>query len=436
MYALAIEEGANFAVHEIRTKVFPMYFDIDAWQAKAFSTEQLMEILMTITTVCATLYPDLPDDAMWFAVSGREPNKKPTADGTPWIKSGCHIIMKYLLVDAPIAYTIYAKTLAALEKAHSRDFHTHNTWRQVLDAAVYRETGGLRMVLSQKIVKCSTCKNSKKKDGRRVPCEICQGQNAFDGNPYQIMGIYTSVDGVIELHERSTGTAIKTPANAVCWSSLRREPNATVTPGFDNEQLIPFRDTTTREFKYQREIKSSGLNNCIEKVIRGMHTKYQDVYVNHVRVISKTKCRIVLHQGHNSSFCQNKGSTHSNNIFFEISMGKKPNITQRCFCTCDVERKDGICKNYRSPPIPIELELANQIFTPGAAMILDKPQLVCDDGLSGLSTTILGQLMHLAKLRVKIQAKRMMVLSTNNHKEQTGPPRKKQRQSYAKKKYV
>lgn len=66
----------------------------------------------------------------------------------------------------------------------------------------------------------------------------------------------------------------------------------------------------------------------------------------------------------NSKFCINKNDFHKSvGVYFVMKKNAKDNweIRQKCYCKCNIERNNGLCKNFTSQGITLSLNDINQI---------------------------------------------------------------------------
>ena len=208
------------------------------------------------------------------------------------IKSGIHLIWFEYIVDLDEAYKIRENVLKDMEPGHD--------WENILDKAVYR--GGLRMPWSNKY---------NKKTGQ-------------DEISYLPLCIITENQGVREVSHSPDETILKLASVRISTSGKREGK-------FTQNQVENSVSNINGKF--------GDLERFIRQFIPGQR---------------RTVVRNIMKQGEenifiidvNSRYCENKGGIHSGNrIYFVVN--KKAELTQRCFCKCDISRRKGFCNNFR-----------------------------------------------------------------------------------------
>lgn len=395
-YIQAICTGERLFLIERRTKVFCMYFDFDVVQIGPMSDVELSRILAILGGLFREFFPYVPDEefaAYVFKASKSETkeaieeSKLLVADsqGTKHtcFKTGFHIIYPKILVNQRHALTIRNIFIAELKKELGERAAPKNTWEDLVDECVFL-ANGLRMVYSNKTAKCTSC-NGKSKGNSGISCTTCINGRIDVGRPYVPHAVFSAL-GVLdkeELHRIRVD-----PEYCIKQASIRRDdPSAVVTQFTLPEGYVYAPDPNSRTHKRLlterkkgvRDVRYDGSQYDQDVALSGgwkrsmiqmesddpLYDRLKD-FVNRSSVYAKTAIHSIYMNkrrtsvfikatGHNSTFCMNKGDCHnSNSIYFQIV--KKLGCSQRCF-----KRE---CKDWKSNPIPLPVDLERDIFSP------------------------------------------------------------------------
>lgn len=357
--AMEVHRGlTRYSLVEVNTPVTKLHFDVDwpqqvpdevltffcmvLWEAVSeyFRAEHLM-------VACVT-FSDL---------SFRERNG-----------NGLHAIFPDLLVTAETARTVYAGAVARCEQKMSC---FKGCWGDILDFAVLRENGSLRLVGFDKIQKCPACLNGPS----RKDCDVCPSQSGFKWLkkiywPWKVFPEEGERASKMLLELQSAGHAVKTCSIRSFGEpskDFRRPPGAPLPLALTSRGCKSRKqggsERALREDAEQLEVSEASLDRLTE-AIRAYDVHYRDLAV--VKVTRKRAERDIFDvawvvvRGFNERFCLNKGAEHkSSNVYFQLShMG----LAQKCWCRkTSVGRSGSVCGrytgHYRSVPHEVFVEL-------------------------------------------------------------------------------
>ena len=111
----------------------------------------------------------------------------------------------------------------------------------------------------------------------------------------------------------------------------------------------------------------SRIKNATLKSEYSDYSFFQKLHENYkscqIKKVTKMNDKIYYIQT-DSKFCLNKNDFHKNNfIYFVMKKNAKDNweIRQKCYCKCNIERNNGMCKNFISQGIILSLNEINEI---------------------------------------------------------------------------
>jgi hypothetical protein len=312
-------------------------------------------------------------DTIFMLPDGRLFQNTHRVDGK--LKHGIHIVFPHIIVKTDHALCMREALLDALTKKFDTKF-AHNGWSQVVDNAVYVNSG-LRMIYSSKTKICEKCRGKNKgKD-----CNFCHfGKDTSEGRPYTFK--FACMDGKkndeetegfkINLHKLVHKAILFTSQNKVTqgWTKYDECPS----PGdiieskskgppklASRERMFSEEKKTTKYWKNKLPITDS---EVISVILRNISTRFVKQYKNiRIRsVVRDEKKYYVSVDGEGSNYCLNlspPGNHKSNRIWFQI---EREGIRIRCFCSCMTTegRYTGLCKNFQSsirPLNPTDLKL-------------------------------------------------------------------------------
>lgn len=406
-----IDKGVVNYICEQRTPVFRMHTDLDILQSP--DEELTVEILHTWVTEMQYVmneffgkvddYIPLVSDTSvassstylrLAAVVCLAPSKNVEKNKKIWTKTGVHIVWPYIFTNAKNAQTIRLGWLQHFEKKFGlRD--TNNPWQDLFDLSVYT-TNGLRMVGSDKMEKCPSCKGKKAKD---FVCAngICNGIEGkySEGRVYRVVfavqpiSTYNDNTYVANMYDKMLNEIKKSGFSEVLFTSIRtakKDVTKLKMPDWydpkyfsdEEEKHRSIFNPTPTERKKKRELIERMPENqeSFKRLLSKKHkmvadekecavvqtwlrdtnlppaAKIPDVYRN-TKIIDMI--RLMGDDGYpfyfvrvDSSFCMNIRDEHNHNsIYFLIN---RHGLYQKCFCSCDTTegRAFGLCKKYKS----------------------------------------------------------------------------------------
>ena len=383
-YAKAIDHGVALYVVETKTPIYKFMMDLDFAAAVAASEKEIERVVDIVHKTVAEHFPDL-DDAKRRVIVCRTDNKAiskqlpPDAErdkGKPapsvnLIKTGIHLIWPEIMVHSEMALSLRGAVIFRLtEMLGQRE--GINPWSDVVDRCVY-VGNGLRMVGSRKMANCAKCRNNPKK---KTNCNFCAGEGRKDEGRVYLPKIVlqgesaseealAQLDDVLELiKQTSIRTTLETPTTPTY-------PSWTMDiPASNSEDIYDTQGTDRRGRGQKRRRRAEQSNN--DRRTASEATKFSSNVLSAIEISDRRHRAVAsfikktfphnpdvthLHPTRtgdyflarsSSRFCMNKGSNHNNtNVYFYID---RNSIRQKCFCTCDVNRKFGPCKKYASDP--------------------------------------------------------------------------------------
>ena len=376
VYAKDINNDVRHYICETKTDTFKLLADLDFFNESELNDDEMLEYVKEIQSVVTRSFHENEISKLIICTTD---SKEVTIDGATYVKTGVHMIWNNIIVTRETCLMLRLAILQELEKKFGKRL-PHNTWADVLDRCVY-EQNGLRMIGSRKMSKCKTCHN---KPDERANCESCYGTGRNDEGRVYLPKYVLDHEGNLDkdylnsLKENTTRMieetsivvyddnlpesvfqlpeGIKISTKDLQKEKLKRRTNRNrnLPPGKEEQEGLKEHgereriDTTDKRFVKLRVFAKKYLPECYSK------TKIIDLFscANGDYYVART----------NSHFCQNINKDHnSNTIYFYID---KNNIYQKCFCRCDTThgRINGLCKNYRSRPIPLGAIVRETLF--------------------------------------------------------------------------
>jgi hypothetical protein len=421
---------ANY-ICEKRTPIFNMYADLDILQ-QADEEDKIAQVLddgsispglllkqwlAEIQFVMLEIFSNSPEykpKRKWMNLCGCQhadkchhifdrlsavicmarPKRQVEKEGVFYSKIGVHVVWPFIQCEAPFAeHKIRKAWIQHFQKKFGLR-PKHNIWEDIFDKSIYHQNG-LRMVGSDKMEKCPSCKGRKSKTG---VCDtgLCDGETGS----YPENRVYRVVD-VLDSYGNTSLTTLrmmtKNGPTEVEYSSIRSTSKKTTissdTPmptWFDPFFVLDeadvhkdrFQPTKIKKNMIRQQVETWAENKEGEELFyrttnTTMMTKLdandpcisviQDWIRNenlpsrailpeiyrHVDVVDVKRC---VGKGDNpyylvridSNFCMNVGREHSHNsVFFLIN---ENGLYQKCFCVCDTTegRVAGKCRDYKS----------------------------------------------------------------------------------------
>lgn len=395
-YAKAVEFGNALYVVETKTPIYKFMMDLDFAASVAVSEEEIDKVVKIVHETVAVHFPALTDSQRRVvvcrtdnkAISKQLPPDPERDKGKPapsvnLIKTGIHLIWPEIFVHSEMALALRGAVIYRLtEKLGQRD--GINPWSDVVDRCVY-VGNGLRMVGSRKMSICTKCRNNPKK---REACSFCGGEGRKDEGRVYLPTLVLQgeganaealarLDDILELvKQTSIRTALET-------STLVTYPPWTVDiPVVDQEDLYSTEGTDGRKRGQKRRRRAEKSNDerrsasepakfCknILPAIDPSDRRHRAVAAFIKKTFPHNPDMTHLHPTRrgdyylarsSSRFCMNKGGYHNNtNVYFYID---RNGVRQKCFCTCNVVRKFGLCAKYASTPQSYSAQLCHLLW--------------------------------------------------------------------------
>lgn len=353
---------------EIKTPIFKLFSDLDFFDTKELSENDLLMYTGHIQSVISEFFIEKDLDCQVIICT--TDSKKTTIEGAEYIKTGVHLIWTNIYVSKQTALLLRKCLVQSLNmKFGSRS--SYNSWDDVVDLTVY-DQNGLRMIGSHKMGPCSVCKRSKKKICDKENCiSMFNGVRKVDeGRPYFPTFVLDgkgkqSKSELKRLKKNTFHTIIQTSIRSDLKEETKHHPpiwftfteekkkKPKIIPGIEDQKGI-------KELKPKQRVADidARLGKVQEFIRRHLPEPYRKVNITDLFMCENN---IYVAQT-DSKFCMNIDREHNgNHIYFCIN---KNEIYQKCFCRCDTEvgRKFGKCSSYKSAGRKISTSLQKLLF--------------------------------------------------------------------------
>lgn len=292
-------------------------------------------------------------------------------------KTGIHLIWPNLYVTDFICLDIRESIVAECIKTFGQRSDPFNNWYDVVDGSVYNQNG-LRMIGSRKTEVCPACN---RKDPKT--CKLCIKYGGFGrvdtGRPYGPLFVTDGtgkrdveqekkykenyyqliLDTKIRSDRKNITEGFSIPDDAPTFRTLLEKDKKRIDPSVKDSSKIK---SPTRHSKVLLDTPEA---EQLQKWFRQCpQPKYAELQISKIMKSSKAQNKYLVNvTGNNCTFCQNVGRCHkSNRIFFEVEIN---GVSQRCHDTAetlDSDMKYGLCKDYKSSPMPLSTSLRNLLF--------------------------------------------------------------------------
>ena len=399
-----LDDGVVNFITERRTPIFKMMTDLDIYQPPddAMTPERFHEWATEIQSVINDFFGKVEGHRRFLRdkESGKvfdklsmlvcmaplkynaEKNKK------IWTKTGIHLVWPFLRVNSELALKIRLAWIQHFEKRFGRR-HPENIWEDVFDSTVFL-ANGLRMVGSDKMNPCPSCKGRRPKSGI---CEIglCDGVGKFPANR-----IYRVVDAIardgsvdVNLLEEATSCGVR----EIMFTSIRSWDRST-TPHEEPEWFDPlffpdewerhksiFNPTAAMRRKRREGLgmlpeniqgaKRLGINDRPRIDVKDSRVQILQKWIKNDKMMPPHRIPDVYRRTEitdmtefpgdkpgfpyfilrtDSHFCLNRmGEHNANSIYFLVN---EKGLFQKCFCNCETTegRRKGKCMDFCSSP--------------------------------------------------------------------------------------
>jgi hypothetical protein len=381
-YLSAVHSGATLCISELATKPFcRLYLDLDLLTGSALTDDQYTAIIHHFYAVLGKFYMHSITERESCTLVFRR-TAVTTVHGS-W-KTGIHLILPNLIVTKQVAQVIRLLFIQRLtESCDSKLPSPEKSWSNVVDEGpIAKSTGSLRMPYSFKVTQCSVCKRR-----RNGNCQECNGVTMYDiDSVYFLQDVYVqqwSEPSYCKKQEELRRYFYAHPLSLIkeaCISIYGRtavEPNCDAGMRTYQHALQKKHGGFQEDEKGKRKCLRNGTDvssddvhilqrvfqdNLVASNARGA-SPYASVQVRRVtrhELPEEKRFYTICVAGPGSSFCQNKRGEHlTNSVYFIFT---KVGITQRCWCSCDVERHAGKCKTFKSRPSRLPPHIISMFF--------------------------------------------------------------------------
>lgn len=342
-YSKGLIAGERYYICETVSKVIKLYVDFDY-----IADDPVDEIMITnISRLLRNATNQIFGKHYDFIICTNEP-KHVQKNKKKCCKSGIHIIWKdlYVTPDNAKRFSMFLRTLFEKELPGPN-------WTDIIDTGVF--SAGLRMVGSRKIV--TKKRRVKQSSGSSVDSESPTANDmevikVDEGRAYiPFMEVVSS--GVEKLEEEEL--------SHYGLRGLRDIISRTMIRTYNNERSIepdgqlPELDDVKKKIKSPEDPK---VWNRVEAFIRYQTITQWDSPLVYLKQFTPRMYIAKIE----SMYCLNVQREHNQcGIYFQIT---ESGLYQRCYCRCDTVdgRLDGMCKNYKSAPFPIPIEVMKMLF--------------------------------------------------------------------------
>jgi hypothetical protein len=401
LYAHEMVTRASLFFVEKKTPIFRMHFDLDMIQPVAPSADEVMQLTTLMCAVMRTFYPVLKDDKedkrfMCIILSAASMPKRgwPTAedpDGPYVQKTGYHLIWPFLFVNQEQALRLREACIAAANTHIGARQPPMNPFSDVIDETVLLKNG-LRMIGSDKLDACSTCKGKGKMvvDGRMVPCDACLGIKSTPQRRRYTVTMVISSKGEVDQDTLDFLTDQEHAVDCVRLCSIRcfkQHPTAGFTPpplaapstsvevlrreatkaarrrGTGDDRELPDEQASNGALKDAESFDaSSTLGQMVQQFLRTrMAQEWANIELKRIFFLRKHNRYLVKVRGEGCSFCCNVQRAHTSSTIYFVM--EPTGCTQRCY-----SKKEGTasvaCKKYEGPLVPLSKAITDALFAP------------------------------------------------------------------------
>jgi hypothetical protein len=332
VYIQSVKIGEKIFVVEQKTDIYNFFLDIDYKSSEALCLEKIE----SITKVICDKVKSLGGGSCLVSVS------KPKMQNDQ-VKSGVHLNWQDFPVDQKNAVNLRRHIVNTLMKIYPGE-----DWEKIIDSSVYgnpekgTKGSGFRMPWSHKKGKHSECGGK--------GCLVCDNTGKLTevayiplfmyncNGPFALMERLDDTDPSVDILNAATIRTVEKASREIEGAEVRKKEGS-----FSREQT-------------KNEYTNSEAIPLLETFIRGMRG-HENVRVTKVFKDTKGGAYFV---STNSSYCENMGREHSSNhVWFLVNEHK---IAQRCFCTCDIVRKRGFCKNFTGKEHELSPSIVNLLY--------------------------------------------------------------------------
>ena len=389
-YANDLLQGVPQHLTECRGDIFRLNFDLDH-EGPPWDSAVHHGLASALFAAVKRFFPNVvPDDKTFMIILCTAPVK----DVASGVKNGVHLIMPNCVVDRERMLCVFETYKGELRRTFDK---WNDIWDAVCDESIYSApTSGLRMIGSNKVSACPTCKTNKE---IRKTCTECFGRGKIDAKrPYKVECVYQGSTNGVEIDERLTKLMKENIALAVKWASIRTAAGDAGTPRclhtgwtlFDGCPVVQLPvaknvkgvlschidDVKTKTLEFKDDRKGSQVYtgtripmgdpriSTMLLALRRLHDNYTNCDCREALVLpANAKCKehsyLLKVKGMGANYCINKQGDHnSNTVYFIFTLTEKGSafnaphgsFHQRCFSRKPdkTDRIDGLCCGFAS----------------------------------------------------------------------------------------
>jgi len=360
LLAKDLQNGEKYYISENRTEVFRFVCDLDFYDSKEISIEELELIINKINSVVCEYYEPRISQLI---ICGTE-SKEVVVNENKLIKTGFHLVWPKIWINTVTAKKLRILFIKLLISSFG-ERESYNTWDDVVDLAVY-EDNGLRMIGSRKMGICKCCKN---KAALKKDCTDCESTGKKDeGRVYKPVKVMSgNKDFDTEFYFKSIKNDLYVMLLETCIINYYKHDQ---TPLKNSD----FLDSLSIENTKKKKTKQIGGTSCtggtgsndtteqIKKLETFIKKQFREHYsgIKIKKLVKADNYRYFIEPEDN--FCMNVNRNHtSSGIYFNVT---PHGISQRCMCKKHTTsgRLNGPCSTYSSKEIPLTKVLSKELF--------------------------------------------------------------------------
>lgn len=352
-----IIQGTFLCLAMVRTRVFPLFFDIDFEIESSFHfTNGLKEELINIINTNIAKYFPVEEHAKILKTIVLAANPREIDDGRK-LKHGFHIHYPHLMVVAEMAVQIRSSIIAGLQLLSSIPV---NDWTKAIDISPWNGSGSLRMLGAPKANPCDVCK------GKKVDCLKCANSRYLNHIPsyYKLDSCYHNLPPIRDsMKEIVLKNLVKLLMATTVRSKEGTEPNANykIYEGAPAAEAV-FKNSSARGkppiivdpentkavsgFSTYTAVNNKEMIDMAETMVQSYATMYKNTRVAILKVNKQRTTYIVGLHGEGRNYCLKQKRDHRHNrIYAKIIHDAKWNTMYMCTGCPDDD-----CRNWNSRP--------------------------------------------------------------------------------------
>ena len=382
-YTTQVAEGNSLFFVERKTPIFRMHFDMDFINMEDDPEPDIELYARLCTAVFKTFFPKCTDTKRFTCmilsspkVAHRLVETEDEIEGQMGVKWGYHLIWPFLYMDQIEALWLRASVIMECKTQFGERAAPRNAYSDVIDASVLLKNG-MRMIFSDKCVKCKACSVAGTRDGQT--CDVCDRRRVVPAKRVCVLRTFLDPDGNVDVNRNNS--AKESLYDLIRVSSIRTS-RKTISDGIVHPPFAPapteveevrkltrksgdkeFRDVSASGATFADTVeigKTTRMFEMVEAHIRSLGEQWSGVEIAKLSLKESSGSYFAKTKGRGSSFCLNVGRDHtSSTIFFQITVD---GVVQRCF-----SKKDGscseTCRKFASQKTPLPTLLRSALFT-------------------------------------------------------------------------